>query len=79
MTWAPVIILSVGLSLALVGCGKKEPPPATRPAQLMTPQSRLIFHGGQAIFAICERGNRVYVSETGHFQVIPGACPSGEP
>lgn len=69
-------IVGLGILLFLVvGCGKKDPPP-----QLMTPGTRLIYHGGSfGIWTFCDRGNRIYMNERGPMQIIPGGCPNGEP
>lgn len=56
------------LSVWLIGCGSTKAP------QQMTPGSRLIYHGGQAIWTACNRGDRLYVNETGNFHVVPGGC-----
>lgn len=67
----------LGVLLLAVGCSKQTPPPA--PRQLMTPHSRLIYHGGISLWTFCDRGSRVYVNEANSFQVIPGGCPDGAP
>jgi hypothetical protein len=68
----------LGLMLGLIGCASKP----EAPRQLMTPNTRMIYHGGstgQSLYTFCDRGNRVYQNEMGHFQAIPGGCPDGSP
>jgi hypothetical protein len=79
--WEVVLMSLLWLALSigfLYGCTttKTEAPVAPRPVQMMTPQSKLIFHGGQALFFICEPGtsNKIYLNEAGDFQVLPGGC-----
>lgn len=67
------IALVLGIGALLAACGKDH-------AAHLTPGSRLIYHGGKfGVFTTCDRGNRVYYTETGLFQVLPGGCPDGQP
>jgi hypothetical protein len=61
---------------ALVSACTSKPP-----EQRLTPGSRLIYHGGSfGVFTICDRGNRVYLTEHGNtVTVIPNGCPDGAP
>jgi len=54
---------------------------ASREMQKVTPGARVIYHGGKfAVFTICDRGNRVYMTEdSDQVTVIPGGCPDGQP
>jgi hypothetical protein len=72
-----LVILSVGLSLALLGCGKKEPPPP----MLIAPNSRLIYSSGTwgNIWTVCDRGHRLFLTHQGQITVIANGCPTGEP
>lgn len=67
-----MVLLTLGW-LAL-GCSKEKP-------VLMTPGSRLIYHdgAGHGLWTSCDRGNRVYMTHTGLYQVVPGGCPDGQP
>jgi hypothetical protein len=67
MRW---ILVGVTL-LTLAGCGSKK--------DVMMPGSRMIYQGGLSLWTFCDRGNRVYMSDKGLNQVIPGGCPGGEP
>ena len=63
------------LALLATACASK--PERT---SYMTPGSRLIYHGGKfGVWTTCDRGNRVYYTETGLFQVVAGGCPDGSP
>ena len=64
------------LTTALAGCSWFRPDP---PVQQITPGARLIYHGGKPVWAVCSRGDRIYFTDTGQFQVVGGACPDGEP
>ena len=70
------IVILVGLTLVGAGCSWFRDAP---PEQKITPGARLIYMGGRPIWTICSRGDRVYLTDTGQFQVVAGACPSGEP
>jgi hypothetical protein len=72
-----LVILSVGLSLALLGCGKKEPPPP----MLIAPNSRLLYSSGTLgnVWTFCDRGNRLYLTHQGSVMVVPYGCPDGVP
>jgi hypothetical protein len=70
------------LALGLAGCRSTPPPPPPAPAPvLITPGSTLIYHDadGHGIWTFCDRGNRVYLDHTGHYQVVPNGCPDGRP
>jgi len=70
-------VFILGLGLFLAACGGSGDKPKLQP---MTPNSRLIYHGGAfGVYTMCDRGNRVYMTETGLFQVVPGGCPDGQP
>jgi hypothetical protein len=47
----------------------------------LAPSGRLVFQGENAgIFALCDKGHLLYVSEpTGSFFVVVNACPGGQP
>ena len=63
-------LLALGL-LLLGGCGGKA---ATIPAG-----SRLIMQGNSPLYAICDRGNLLYVTESGGVQIVPLGCLTGSP
>lgn len=76
-----ILVAVLGLALMVHGCTYKETVQAA-PKQLMTPTTRLIYHGGQAgvgVFTFCDRGNRVYMTEAAAFAVVPNGCPDGSP
>lgn len=60
--------------LLLGGC-------ATNQGMRAAPASRLIYSGGSGntVYSICDRGNRIYLTERGPFQVVPGGCMDGQP
>lgn len=66
------------VALFLAACRASAPAPTP---VLMTPQSRLIYHDteGHGIWTQCDRGNRIYMTQGGQFQVVPGGCQNGEP
>jgi len=67
------LILILGV-FAFMGC-------AARDNQRVTPGARVIYHGGKfAVFTICDRGNRIYMTEESDtVAVVPGGCPDGQP
>jgi hypothetical protein len=67
------LVLTLCVS-ALTGC-------ASRGDQKVTPGARVIYHGGKfAVWTICDRGNRVYMTEESpSVTVVPGGCPDGQP
>lgn len=69
--------LMLAVAALAVGCAKTPPPEP----MLMTPNSRLIYHdtNGHAVWTWCDRGNRVYMTHRGAFQVVPNGCQNGEP
>ena len=69
-------LVLIGLVLAASGCSWFRAPP---PVQQITPGARLIYHGGQPVWVTCSRGDRIYLTTSGQFQVVGGACPDGEP
>ena len=54
-----------------VSCGGK--------ATTIPPGSRLILQGNTPVYAICDRGNLLYVSESGQVQLVPLGCVTGQP
>jgi hypothetical protein len=72
-----LVILSVGLSLALLGCGKKEPPPP----MLIAPNSRLLYSSGTwgNVWSVCDKGHRLYLTHQGQMEVVPYGCLDGVP
>jgi excisionase family DNA binding protein len=60
---------------ALMGCS------GNRDFQKVTPGARVIYHGGKfAVWTICDRGNRVYMTEeSSTVAVVAGGCPDGQP
>jgi hypothetical protein len=71
-----ILVAVLGLALLVHGCTQAAP------KQLMTPTTRLIYHGGPAgvgVFTFCDRGNRVYMTEAAAFAVVPNGCPDGSP
>ena len=75
-------VLCVVEALALLGCAHdRDRPVQTR--QLMTPTSRLIYHGGAqgyGVYTFCDRQNRIYMAEAGElFQVVPYGCLDNQP
>ena len=56
---------------AITSCGGKT---ATIP-----PGSRLIMQGNSPLYAVCDRGNLLYVSESGGVQIVPLGCLTGQP
>jgi hypothetical protein len=77
MIRARVVILSVGLSLALLGCGKKEAPPP----MLIAPNSRLLYSSGTwgNVWSVCDKGHRLYLTHQGQMEVVPFGCLDGIP
>lgn len=71
-----ILVLAVA-GFILTSCGGGDKPQPV----LMTPNSRLIYHdtAGHGIFTFCDRGARVYQTNTGAFWVVPNGCPNGEP
>ena len=55
---------------ACVGCGSKTTIP---------PGSRLIMQGNVPLWTVCDRGNRLYVTEKGMMQLVPMGCVDGQP
>jgi hypothetical protein len=67
-------LLCVAL-LTVVGCSGRD-----KPVQQITPGSRVIYYGGVAVFAVCDRGNTIYlVDKSPQIFVVPGGCPTGSP
>jgi hypothetical protein len=81
MTWMRRIVVGLGMAGVLIGCGKSET--VRPPRQLMTPTSRLIYHGGGVdgvgVYTFCYKTDRVYMDEVAKWQVIANGCPTGEP
>ena len=61
-----VVVMSISFA-----CGGK---PTTIP-----PGSRLIMQGDVPLYAVCDRGNLLYVSESGQVQLVPLGCLTGQP
>jgi hypothetical protein len=64
-----VMILGA-LVVGLFGCGKKAD---------MAPGARLIQSGEVKLWAVCDRGTKIYLTEKGIAQVIPLGCIDGNP
>ena len=67
MTWTHVLCIGA-LVAGLAGCGGKKAE--------MAPGSRLIQSG---VWTVCDRGNRLYLSERGLLQLIPMGCLDNQP
>jgi hypothetical protein len=81
MTRRRMAAVGLGMTVVLLGCGKSET--IRPPRQLMTPTSRLIYHGGGVdgvgVYTFCYKTDRVYMDEAAKWQVIANGCPTGEP
>jgi hypothetical protein len=70
-------LVAAVLVLATACTTKKEPPP---PSSLVMPGSRLLYNNGtESLWAICDRGSRIYLTNKGAAYVAPGACSDGLP
>ena len=63
-------LIGLVLVMGLFGCGKKAD---------MAPGARLIQSGEVKLWAVCDRGTKIYLSEKGIAQVIPLGCLDGNP
>jgi hypothetical protein len=63
LAWAVVAI-------ALIGCSKNV---------VIPPGSRLIMQGDVQTWALCDRGNLIYVTGSGSMQIVPLGCVTGVP
>jgi hypothetical protein len=69
------VALCLVIGALLLSCSADKPQP-----MLMTPQSRLLYHDGTTgLWTVCDRGNRVYLTHAGLFQVVPYGCLDGQP
>jgi hypothetical protein len=75
------VMVALAVTPILFGCTSKEAP--RPPRQLMTPTSRLIYHGGGVeglgVYTFCYKTDRVYMDEAAKWQVIANGCPDGQP
>jgi hypothetical protein len=65
-------VILAGVLALVAGC-------AGDPKPILGPGARLIYHGSNTVWALCDRGNLVYVSDGGAVSVIASGCPSGQP
>jgi hypothetical protein len=59
------------LTIGLFGCGGKT--------VVIPPGSRLIMQGDVQTWALCDRGNLIYVTGSGAMQIVPLGCVTGQP
>ena len=61
-----LVILAAGV---LASCA------ADKPRFAVTPSARVVYHStAWGLFAICDKGNEIYLSELGPVAVIPKGC-----
>lgn len=72
-------VLILCAALTLVACASKEKEPVQH-LPLMTPGSRLLYHNGtEALWTVCDRGARIYMTNGRAIYVVPGGCIDGQP
>jgi hypothetical protein len=68
-------VMLLVLTLVLVGCAS-EP----KPKFAVTPQARVVYHASSwGVYAICDRGHLIYLSELGPVTVVANGCTAGIP
>ena len=67
--FAGIIVAITGF--VMTSCGGK--------ATTIPPGSRLIMQGNSPLWSLCDKGHRIYMTESGQMQVIPLACLDGQP
>jgi hypothetical protein len=65
------VLVLFGIAVVCIGCGGKS--------TAIPPGSRLIMQGNKPLYTVCDRGNRLYVSEAGPVQIVPLGCLDGQP